>query len=188
MAVLCATVMLSDRALEWLVDLDRQMLDAEAADVAHILALIATITPAWTEVYSAIISRNKSLSLLQAQAAPSERAQTLAAELGLDTSKPVEPNVWSQLGNPPTHPRVVDVEFPAVVLSRAEWIRGSLYLQLVRQSDDTSTWTEFRIVGVEPRMWDVTGIDGVGIDVRSSGVVVRVPLVSGGLEFTPGSY
>ncbi len=65
---------------------------------------------------------------------------------------------------------------------------GSLLLTLDVAHPDPIAWTEFRIVGVEPRLWWLTGIDGATMDVRSDCVVVRVPRVSGDLEFTPGSY
>lgn len=191
LAVLFATVMLSDRSLEWLRDLNGLMPgpeNAKADDVAYILGLMANTTPAWTERYSAIVRRYEPLVQLPIPPEPSEQAQRLASDLGLDTSTPATSDLWALHGKPVTHPQVVEIEFPSVALSRAEWIRGSLYLQMVRLHEDAAAWTEFRIIGVEPRMWDITGVEGVRIDVRASGVNVRVPLVTGWLEFTPGSY
>jgi hypothetical protein len=97
---------------------------------------------------------------------------------------------WAALSAAPLAPcpQVVDVDMPEVVLTRAEWQRGSLFLTLDPAHPDPGAWTEFRIVGVEPRLWWLVGIDGATMDVRSDSVVVRTPRVAGDLEFTPGSY
>jgi len=62
------------------------------------------------------------------------------------------------------------------------------HLSLAPLVEDPTQWTTFRIVGVEPRLWYLTGIEGATMDVRPDSVVVRVPMVAGDLEFTPGSY
>lgn len=100
------------------------------------------------------------------------------------------PGMWSALSAAPLEPcpQVVDVDFPTVALSRAEWIGGALYLRLNPLVEDPKRWTTFRIVGVEPRLWYLTGIEGATMDVRPDSVIVRTPLVAGELEFTPGSY
>lgn len=97
---------------------------------------------------------------------------------------------WAALSTAPLAPcgQVVDVDVANVVLSRAEWSNGSLLLTVAPRHPDPTAWTEFRIVGVEPRLWWLVGIDGATMDVRSDCVVVRCPLVAGDLEFTPGSY
>ena len=73
-------------------------------------------------------------------------------------------------------------------LTREEWIDGALYLSFVAAEPDADRRTEFRITDIEPRLWWVNGIDGVTTDVRTNFVVVRMPRVSGHLEFTPSSY
>lgn len=100
------------------------------------------------------------------------------------------PGRWSRLSAAPLEPcpQVVGVDFPAVALSRAEWVDGALHLRVAPLEEDPRRRTTFQIVGAEPRMWYLTGIDGATMDVTSSSVVVQVPLVSGDLEFTPGSY
>lgn len=100
------------------------------------------------------------------------------------------PGRWAALSAAPLAPcpQVVDVDMPELALSRAEWVDGALYLTLAPRRPDPSAWTKFRIVGVEPRLWWLTGIDGATMDVRGDGVVVRVPRVAGHLEFVPGSY
>lgn len=100
------------------------------------------------------------------------------------------PGRWAALSEAPLVPcpQVVDVDVPEVVLTRAEWRDGALFLTLDPRRPDPAAWTEFRIVGVEPRLWWLTGIDGATMDVRADSVVVRTPLVAGDLEFTPGSY
>ncbi len=99
------------------------------------------------------------------------------------------PGRWTALSAPmPRCAQVVDVDFPAVALTRAEWINGSLLLAIAPLRPDPNAWIEFRIVDVEPRLWWVNGIDGVLTDVRSNYVVVRAPRVVGTIEFTPSSY
>lgn len=88
----------------------------------------------------------------------------------------------------PTCPQVVDVDVPDVVLSVAEWHGDTLRLRLDALHSDPSARTQFRIVGVEPRVWWVSGLDNVTVDVRANGVVVRLPRVSADLEFNPSSY
>jgi hypothetical protein len=100
------------------------------------------------------------------------------------------PGMWSRLSEAPLEvcPQVVDVDFPTVALSRAEWSKGCLLLTLAPRHEEPDKRTMFRIVGVEPRQWDLTGINGATMDVTARSVIVRVPLVNGDLEFTPGSY
>ena len=100
------------------------------------------------------------------------------------------PGMWERLSAAPLTacPQVVDVDFPTVALRRAEWVNGSLHLRLAPLRETPHVRTTFRIVGAEPRVWWVTGIDGVTTEVTGQGVIVRVPLVHGDLEFTPGSY
>jgi hypothetical protein len=100
------------------------------------------------------------------------------------------PGLWSRLSAAPLAPcpQVVDVDFPAVALTRAEWVNGSLHLRLAPLREDRSARTTFRIVGAEPRQWDLFGIDGTTTELTAKALIVRVPLVHGDLEFTPGSY
>ncbi len=100
------------------------------------------------------------------------------------------PGRWNRLSAGPVEacPQVVDVDFPTLALSRAEWIDGALLLRLNPLRQDPSIFTSFRIVGAEPRLWEVSGIEGATIDVTASSVIVRVPLVEGDLHFTPSSY
>ena len=99
------------------------------------------------------------------------------------------PGRWTALSAAPlaSCPQVVDVDFPNVALTRAEWHGETLLLTIDPLAPDPSAWTEFRIVGVEPVLWRVNGIEGVTIDVRSDSVVVRLPRVAGDLEFTRSS-
>jgi hypothetical protein len=100
------------------------------------------------------------------------------------------PGLWSRLSGAPLQrcPQVVDVEFPNVALSRAEWVDGALHLQLAVREENAKVRTTFRIVGAEPRVWYLTGIDGTTMDTSGSSVIVRVPMVNGNLELMPGSY
>ena len=73
-------------------------------------------------------------------------------------------------------------------LVRAAWSRGCLRVQLEAVAAQPDRRTMFRIVDVEPRIWYVTGINGVTTDTASSATLVWTPIVSGTIEFTPGSY
>jgi len=100
------------------------------------------------------------------------------------------PGRWEALSAAPlpSCPQIVDVDFPTMAFDRAEWIGSSLYLGLAPLYEDPKVYTTFRIVGVEPRQWDVQGIDGAMVDAKADGVVVRVPLKRATMTFTPGSY
>jgi hypothetical protein len=108
----------------------------------------------------------------------------------LAAAEAVGPGLWSRLSEAPLEscPQVVDVDFPNVALTRAEWINGNLYLKLAPLQEDPAKTTTFRIIGVEPRLWCLAGIDGATMDVTPKSVIVRVPMVAGTLEFTEGSY
>ena len=100
------------------------------------------------------------------------------------------PGRWSALSAQPlaSCPQVVDVDFPTLAFTRAEWLNGSLFLTLAPRQEDRTKRTTFRLVGAEPRIWCTSGIDNVTTDVTSNSVIVSVPLVKGTLEFSPGSY
>lgn len=100
------------------------------------------------------------------------------------------PGAWEALSAAPLEPcpQIVGVDFPTMAFDRAEWIGSSLYLGLAPLYENPSVYTTFRIVGVEPRQWDIAGIDGAMVDARADGVVVRVPLKKTLMTFTPSSY
>lgn len=108
----------------------------------------------------------------------------------LATAEAAGPGLWTKLSEAPLAkcPQVVDVDFPTLALTRAEWINGNLHLRLSPLRPDPNARTTFRIVGAEPRVWWVNGIDNVTTELTGHGVIVRVPLVNGDLEFTPSSY
>ena len=100
------------------------------------------------------------------------------------------PGRWSALSAAPLPacPQIVGVDFPNVALTRAEWIGGSLHIRMEPLREDRSQRTSFRLVGAEPRQWDLTAPDGTTIELTRRGVNVSVPMVRADLEFTPGSY
>lgn len=100
------------------------------------------------------------------------------------------PGLWTRLSAAPLEPcpQVVGVDFPAMALTRAEWVGGNLRLRLAPLREDPTKRTSFRIVGAEPRIWDVHGMDGVSLDLSTSGLDVRVPLIAGDLELIRSSY
>jgi len=100
------------------------------------------------------------------------------------------PGRWTALSAAPLEacPQIVDVDFPTMAFSRAEWIDGNLHLRLAPLREDRNVFTSFRLVGAEPRQWDVHGLDGVSADLTTSGVNIRVPMVAADLELVRGSY
>jgi hypothetical protein len=153
------------------------------------VAELARRTPAWTERHAGLLDR-----LLAAHDA---RAADVAAEdegeqLRLEAGRQALLAARDGLAGPGEgslpRPQVVDVDFPALALRRAEWVAGSLHLELAPERPDPAARARFQVVGIEPRMWYQTGIDGATTDVTSHAMVVHVPLVAGRLEFTPGSY
>jgi len=100
------------------------------------------------------------------------------------------PQMWERLSAAPLEPcpQVVGVDFPAVAMTRAEWINDSLFLSMSPLKPDPSKRTTFRIVGAEPRLWDYIGIEGAMLESTASALVVTVPLVEGDMEFCPSSY
>lgn len=85
-------------------------------------------------------------------------------------------------------PQIAGVEFPAMALRRAEWIGGNLQLGLAPLVEDPDAFTFFRIVGAEPRNWDVHGVDDATFELTISGLNVRVPMVRADIELIRGSY
>lgn len=102
----------------------------------------------------------------------------------------VRPGLWRVLATETAVrvPQVVDVEQPALMLARAEWQRGSLFLRLVPTDEDRRRRTTFRIVGAEPRVWCFTGVDGAVLDCTSRAQIVTLPMVRADVEFSEGSY
>ncbi len=100
------------------------------------------------------------------------------------------PGMWSRLSEAPLEPcpQIVGVDFPTMAFTRAEWVGGNLRLRLAPLREDPTKRTSFRIVGAEPRNWDVHGMDGVSLDLSSTGLDVRVPLIAGDLELIRSSY
>ena len=75
-----------------------------------------------------------------------------------------------------------------MALSQAEWIDGNLHLRLAPLRDDPTVSTSFRLVGAEPRNWDVHGIEGASVELTMSGVNIRVPMISTDVQLIRGSY
>ncbi len=108
----------------------------------------------------------------------------------LAAAEAVDPGLWTRLSAAPLDacPQIVDVDFPAMAFTRAEWIGGNLHLRLAPLREDRNRFTSFRLVGAEPRQWDVHGLDGVSLELTTSGLTIRVPMVAADLDLLRGSY
>ncbi len=103
------------------------------------------------------------------------------------------PGLWTRLSAAPLEPcpQLVDVDFPDMAFSRAEWIDGNLHLRLAPRFEDPTRSTHFRIVGAEPRNWETHGLNGasgVRLELTMHGLNVTVPMVAGDLTFIRSSY
>ena len=189
----------------------RRLFDAAGAAAGYDREIVAPLRASRSPASSLVLAREWGLDALERRLAdaieasfePSWNDGEFTWGMGLDEAHPrgqynaflaaaeaSGAGRWEALSAAPLAPcgQVVDVDVPNVVLSRAEWSDGSLLLTLAPRHPDPSAWTEFRIVGVEPRLWWLAGIDGTTMDVRADCVIVRCPRVAGDLEFTPGSY
>ncbi len=108
----------------------------------------------------------------------------------LAAAEAVAPGLWTRLSAAPLEacPQIVDVDFPAMAFTRAEWIGGNLHLRLAPLREDRNAFTSFRLVGAEPRQWDVHGLDGVTLDLTTTGLTIRVPMVAADVELLRSSY
>jgi len=100
------------------------------------------------------------------------------------------PGLWSRLSAAPieTCPQVVGVDVPNMMLSRAEWVDGNLHLRLNPLRPDPNRSTSFHLVGAEPRQWDLVGLNGATLDLRSGGLDIRVPMVNADISLVRSSY
>ncbi len=111
------------------------------------------------------------------------------------------PGRWAALCRTPvaTAAQVIDVDFPTLALSRAEWTNGFLNLSLdvatpkVNPEPDIGVVerhrrTTFRIVGAEPRVWWASGLPNITTEMSATAVSITTPLLSGAIEFAPSSY
>ncbi len=108
----------------------------------------------------------------------------------LATAEAAGPGRWTALSAAPIEscPQIVGVDFPSMALSRAEWVGDALHLSLAPMVENPRALTEFRLVGAEPRLWFITGIDNAMMDTRGADVVFRVPMVSADMVLMPGIY
>lgn len=100
------------------------------------------------------------------------------------------PGRWSRLSEAPLErcPQIIDVDFPNVALTRAEWIGEALHVTLAPRVENPRVMTSFRFENRGARLFSLTGIEGATMEVRANYTIVRVPMVHGSLEFTHGSY
>lgn len=121
---------------------------------------------------------------------PHPRGQYNAVLAAAEAAGPV---MWERLSAAPLEPcpQLVDVDFPDMSFSRAEWIDGNLHLRLAPRVEDPNKSTHFRIVGAEPRNWEthgLSGASGVRLELTMRGLNVTVPMVAGDLTFIRSSY
>ena len=86
------------------------------------------------------------------------------------------PGRWTRLSAAPLEPcpQVVDVDFPAVGLTQAEWVDGELRLRVRPLDEDPTEWTTFRIVGAPAGVWNVTAPEGTTVQQEEMSTMVRM--------------
>jgi len=97
---------------------------------------------------------------------------------------------WGRLSAEPLArcPQLVGVDVDELVLSQAEWIDGNLRVGLSPRQVDPSRSTGFRLIGAEPRNWEVHGLDGVRLDLTTTGLDISVPMVDATFDLIRSSY
>lgn len=100
------------------------------------------------------------------------------------------PGRWERLSSAPIEPcpQIVGVDFPNMAFDRAEWVDGNLHLGLAPRVEEPGRFTNFRIVGAEPRMWEVVGVENARTELTMSGLHVRVPMVQADMSLIRSSY
>ncbi len=90
------------------------------------------------------------------------------------------PGRWEALSAAPIEPcaQIVDVDFPAIALDRAEWVGDTLHLGIAPLRANPAERTSFRLVGVEPGPWEIVGHDRASIEPASEGMTIHVPAVA----------
>ena len=133
---------------------------------------LAALTPAWIQPY-----RDIAIRLADQTSDDSSNEATFVRDTLVELVELAE-----------VCPQVVGVDFPSIGLTRAEWLRGNLHVQVDAEPEQTGTRTMLRIVGAEPRVWELNGIAGASMEFTQAAVLVTFPRVSGELEFVAGSY
>lgn len=159
--------------------LARELAAVEQAE--RLLALLEQAYEAHLDEATGAFSRRPRAD---APALPDAAVALLAAA---DTTTPGQ-LVASVTAPAPPQPQLLDVDFPAFGLRRAEWHQGFLQLRFDPLVEDRAGRSTFRLVGAEPRVWWVSGIDNVTIDLSVAEATVRVPTVRCAVEFAPSSY
>jgi hypothetical protein len=90
------------------------------------------------------------------------------------------PGRWEALSAAPLEPcpQIVDVDFPAIALDRAEWSGDTLHLSIAPLHEDPVGRTSFRLLGVESATWEVVGHDDVSIEPAPGGLTIGLPVVT----------
>ncbi len=168
-----SAVILPPESLAWLRD-QHATAGAFAAPTTTAAKLreLAALTPAWIQPY-----RDIAIRLADQTSDDCSDAATFIRDTLVELVELAE-----------VCPQVVGVDFPSIVLSRAEWLRGNLHVEVDAEAEQVSTRTMLRIVGAEPRVWELNGIAGASMEFTQAAVLVTFPRESGELEFVAGSY
>ncbi len=99
------------------------------------------------------------------------------------------PGRWTALSAAPLErcPQVVDVDFPRVALRQAEWVGGTLRLNLAPLQPQPRQRTTFRVVGAAPGSWQITGPESATVEQTDQGLMVNAPLANADLELVPSA-
>ncbi len=83
---------------------------------------------------------------------------------------------WERLSAAPLAPcpLVTGVDFPRIALRQAEWQGETLCVEVAPLTEDPETTTTFRVEGVSPGGWQISGGLGARVDVDGDSLVVTV--------------
>lgn len=118
---------------------------------------------------------------------PELAERTLALLAAADATAPGMLALLEQPVGP--QPQLVDVDFPAFGLRRAEWnASGFLTMRFDPVVEDRTARTRFRLVGAEPRVWWVSGLENVLVHLASEDSTITAPTRAATVEFAPSSF
>ncbi|MGE0729013.1 MAG: hypothetical protein AB7O92_09735 [Acidimicrobiia bacterium] len=156
----------------------------DAGDADRVGSLLAILAGTHEPVLDAATGAFRWSPLPGAAPLP-ERATALLA-----AADATGPGMLAEMERPlGAQPQLVDVDFPTFGLRRAEWDGGGfLTMRFDPLVEDRKARTRFRLVGAEPRVWWVSGLENVLVHLATEDSTITAPLAAATVEFAPSSF